>query len=219
MNEKCFIFTGGKEFYPEYVSKSDSPDKNSFIIAADSGCKNLLSFNKELCPNIILGDMDSENKEKAVKMFPSASFSFCAPEKDDTDTMIAVNCAINHGFCDIRILGGLGGRLDHTLSNIFMLQHIRENNAFAVITNGKNRIYIPDKNKSVFYKPDFSYKYISVIPIDEKLSGVTMTGFKYPLCNAVIYRKNAITISNELSQENAVISVDFGNFFIVESQD
>jgi len=43
-------------------------------------------------------------------------------EKDMTDTELAVNTAIDRGYKNIVIIGGTGTRLDHTLSNIFLLK-------------------------------------------------------------------------------------------------
>ena len=85
--------------------------EDSFIIAVDAGWQHADTLGVEA--DLVLGDFDSapEPKEKgAILKLPR--------EKDDTDTLYAVKEALRRGYTDITILGGLGGRLDHTFANM-----------------------------------------------------------------------------------------------------
>ncbi len=175
---RAFVFTGGKAFCAEKMT--DVPCDDDLIIAADSGCDTLRIFSekiKNVSPDIILGDMDSYSQDK-LSLFPDALFMPFPPEKDDTDTGLAVDTALSFGCAEIIIVGGLGGRLDHTLANVFLLEHIRCSGARGVITDGKNRAYLAEK-ENVFKLSE--RKYLSLIPLDDKLSSVEMDDrFKYP---------------------------------------
>ncbi|MFA9382090.1 MAG: thiamine diphosphokinase, partial [Acetanaerobacterium sp.] len=83
----------------------------AFVICADGGYDTALRIG--ITPHLFVGDMDS------VRMSPEGCEIMLSPaEKDDTDTMLAAKIAIERGYTDITIFGGLGGRLDHTLANI-----------------------------------------------------------------------------------------------------
>lgn len=215
--KRAFIFTGGKDFCPEKMT--DLPEKDDVVIAADSGCSLIAKFSKahfDISPDIILGDMDSYKGESTEKLFPDAVFAQFPPEKDDTDTALAVSVALEMGCGEIIIAGGLGGRLDHTLANVYILEYIKENGADAVITDGKNRAYLA-KNKNII---STARKYVSLIPLDDVVYGIYMDeGFKYPFSAEKLCRKRFVTVSNELVKESATLTLEKGLALIVESGD
>jgi thiamine pyrophosphokinase len=47
--------------------------------------------------------------------------------------------ALSRGATEILIIGGLSGRLDHTLSNLAILAHLNEKKIPATMTDGQNR--------------------------------------------------------------------------------
>ncbi len=213
---KCFIFTGGKDFYPERMT--ELPCERDLVIAADSGCENLLLFSERvkcIAPCVILGDMDSYGGS-LKNDFPDVRFIPFPPEKDDTDTSLAVKYALSDGCKDIVIVGGLGGRLDHTLANVFLLEYIRQNGARGMITNGKNIAYLAEK-KNYFEKN--SKKYVSLIPLDASIKNIVMRGFKYDIKRQELERSFFVTVSNEITASRALIEVGEGQALIVCSED
>ena len=62
-------------------------------------------------------------------------------------------------------------------------------------------------------------KYISLIPFSEKVNGVTLEGFKYPLQNYTMGGFNSLGISNEIIADEAKISLASGQLIVVESRD
>ncbi len=214
MSKKCYIYAWGDSFSTSTLGFVPNPD--DFLIAADSGCERLRGYG--LCPHVVIGDMDSLDIEKAKAMFPSAKYILLPVEKDYTDTKECLDYAIDEGFDDIVIIGGLGGRLDHTLANINLLAYAAKKGVDLEIVDGKNHAtYI--KNSSVEVLKRRGFKYLSLIPVSEKLSGVCMSGVKYPLENAEVCRDDAITVSNEIVGEKAVISVGAGEAVVIESAD
>lgn len=214
---KAIIVSGG--FIPvdflTYQIKNVNVDAD-LVICADSGADAL--FSAEIMPNVLLGDFDSINTEvfdyyvqQGVK---TVRFN---TNKDVTDTHIAIKYAINQGADKIIILGALGDRIDHTLSNIFLLEaylHL----AHCKIIDGKNRIeLINDGTKKVYSNKN--YKYISLIPVSKKVVGVTTDGLKYKLSNATIHRNDSFGVSNEILQTYGTVSIRKGLLAVIQAND
>ena len=210
---KSYIFIGGE------VDKSaleTAIPENALIIAADSGYDNakLLGY-AERC-DYIVGDFDS-TKEKA---FCSRAKIVRVPaEKDETDTQLALDIAIENGADDISIVGGLTGRLDHTLSNVYLLEYLASLGIYATICDGKNRVrYLKERSSLLIPKSD--YKYFGLLPADKDVKGVTINGAKYNLSNAKLEKSNpSFAISNEVSERFAMVSCKKGGLFVIESKD
>ncbi len=204
---KAFIYTGGK------INKdniTEHPKGDDLVIAADAGYRNALSLGEK--PTIVLGDFDSLDEtaipEKAEKIkVPS--------EKDFTDTQLAVETALARGADDIVIVGGLDGRLDHTLSNLSILEYLSKKNVHALITNGYNRVRFISSTSTLI--PRSGFKYISLLCLSEKAKGVSVEGCKYPLKNAKLARSFQYAVSNEIVGNCTLISVRKGELYIVES--
>ena len=205
---KAFIYVGGD------IDKSnitEHPKSDDLCIAADSGYKNALALGERV--DIILGDFDSYTQK-----IPEGTKIIKAPsEKDFTDTQMAVKEALERGADDIVIIGGLDGRLDHTLSNISILPELWKIRVHAVITNGTNRVRYMDSTSTLIAKS--GYRYVSLIAASEKLKGVSIEGCKYPLDNATLLRSNQYAVSNEITGNCALISVRKGACYIIESKD
>ena len=204
---KAIVFSGGN-IRAEFIT--ERPDEDDIIIAADSGLKNAEKMG--LVPDLLVGDFDSLGKEN----IPSGIKTVELPaEKDVTDTHVAIDAAIENGASQIIIIGGLDGRLDHTLSNMAILRMLFEKNIYAVITDGVNRIRYIKSTSTLLARSHF--KYFSLIADDKVVKGVDIEGGKYPLKNARIFRNHQFAVSNEITKNCALISVKKGGVFIVES--
>ena len=206
---RAFIYTGG-EIFPD--NKTEHPKGDDLRIAADSGYRNAVKLGDRV--DIFVGDFDSLDEgelDERVEVVP------LKPEKDVTDTQAAVDIALEKGADDIYIVGGLSGRLDHTLSNISILIDMKDCGRHAVIFDGRNRVrYI--RNDSYLIART-GYKYLSVIAADDLVKGVEMKGVKYPLHNAKLKKSFQYAVSNEVEGNCAFIAVKKGGLFIVESRD
>ncbi len=205
---KAFIYTGGSI---DIGNITEHPKSDDICIAADSGYKNALLLGEK--PTVLVGDFDSYTQ----KLPESVEILKAPAEKDFTDTQFAVKEALKRGADEIVIIGGLDGRLDHTLSNIYILPELWKMRIHAVITNGANRIRYINSSSTLIAKS--GYKYVSVIALSDKLKGVSIEGCKYPLDNALILRSNQYAVSNEVVGNCALISLKKGECFIIESKD
>ncbi len=218
-DKKCIIFTGGDKISPAGFEKTNFD--NAYIIAADSGCAQVEALNSagfEICPHLLLGDMDSFRKESAEKAFPKAEFLHFPPEKDYTDTQLALEVAKEKGYADIEIIGGTGGRVDHLMANLVLLRKGAKEGIKLTICDGKNKVFYFAGGKTVLSKSD-KYKYFSLLPDDADLCGVTIKGAKYNLDGAAVDKNLPITVSNEITQELCEIEIEKGACFIVQCSD
>jgi len=209
---KAYIYVGGN-IVPQNIT--EKPDKDDICIAADSGYKNARLLGADV--QTIVGDFDSMSQEDKDSIAAGTRIVTVPAEKDFTDTQLAVKTALENGATNIVIIGGLSGRLDHTLSNLAILQNLYENNIRATITDGANRIRYIKSSSDLIARSNF--KYLSVISCDEKVKGVSVEGCKYPLKNATLSNKFQYAISNEILKNCALISVKKGGIYIVESAD
>ena len=206
---RAFIYTGGTvraEFITEH------PKADDLCIAADQGYHTAKALGERI--DLLLGDFDSigqiprdENFE--IRQVPA--------EKDYTDTQLAVEIAIDRGAEEIIIIGGLSGRLDHTLSTLAILEDLNTRGVYCTVTDGQNRArYMKSTSTLIARSP---YKYLSLIAADEVVKGVDIEGCKYPLKKATLRRRNQFAVSNEITGNVAFISVKKGGVFIIESRD
>ncbi len=207
---KAFIYTGGNIFKDNITEK---PEDGDLKIAADSGYKNAIALGVSV--DMLVGDFDSLEHSELEGVNENIQIVTVPSEKDFTDTQLAVKLALEKGASYIVIIGGLDGRLDHTISNLAILESLYLQSKRGLITDGKNRVrYI--KNSSELISRS-AFKYLSLLAVDEKVKGVEIEGCKYPLKNATILRKHQFAVSNEISKNCALISVKKGGIYIIES--
>lgn len=191
------------------------------IIAVDGGLESAMKMN--LVPGYIVGDFDTVSKDilDSYRTNPNILFRQFNPEKDFTDTHSAINLAIELGTLSITILGGIGTRMDHSLANIQLLQMPLEQGIDAVIINSHNRIRLLGVKRKEIELKKSEYKYVSIIPMSECITGLTLTGMKYPLRNYEMYIEEAISlgVSNEIIEEPAVVKLKSGKIVLIESRD
>ena len=207
---RAFIYTGGS-VYAQGIT--EHPKGEDLKIAADSGIYTARALGDE--PDVFIGDLDSANEAEIPK---GVEVVHLKPEKDLTDTHAAVELAIAKGADEIIIIGGIGTRLDHTLSSLAILEDLYLRGLHnAIIVNGYNRArYVRDTTTLI---GSSHYKYLSVICADERARGVSIEGCKYPLKNTTLNRRFQFAVSNEIIKNCALISVRRGGIFIIESND
>ncbi|MBQ9087122.1 MAG: thiamine diphosphokinase [Clostridia bacterium] len=204
---KVFIYTGGV-IHPENIT--EHPKGDDLCIAADSGYENALALGEKV--HLLLGDFDSLRATD----IPRETERLQVPaEKDFTDTQLAVDTALKKGATEICIVGGLDGRLDHTLSNLAILEDLHAKKIYATITNGYNRVRYIESTSTLVARSGF--RYLSLLCLSEKAKGVSIEGCKYPLKNAALTRSFQYAVSNEITGNCALVSVRKGGIYIIES--
>lgn len=188
------------------------------VIAVDGGLAAAKRLN--IRPDAIVGDFDTVRGEllEKYRKIEGIAFEQHRPEKDETDTELALCTAMEAGVNDIVLLGATGGRLDHSIGNIHLLYEYLQKGVNASIVDEKNRLYILDRGKA-YRSGEVWGKYISFLPLTEEVHGITLKGFKYPLTDRDIRIGTSLCISNELEEETGTITFRDGVLICVESHD
>lgn len=215
--KRCLIITGGPidlGFARSYLS-GEGFDR---VIAVDRGLNAAWALG--IVPDVIVGDFDSADPAALAdfRRREHIVWEVHQPEKDDTDTELAIKRALAMGASHIVLLGATGGRLDHLLGNIHLLFPCLQRGVQASIVDPGNKLYLID-GEHHFKKKDVWGTYISFLPLTEDVRGITLRGFKYPLTDRDISIGTSLCISNELEDEEASITFREGVLVVVESRD
>ncbi len=208
---RAFIYTGGHVHHDRIT---EHPKAEDLCIAADAGYHTAKALGERL--DVLLGDFDS------IGAMPPEVPEDCEilqvpAEKDVTDTQLAVELALDRGAEDIVIIGGLSGRLDHTLSSLAILEALNLRGVYGVILDGQSRARFLRSSSTLIARS--TYKYLSLIAADEVIRGVELEGCKYPLRRATLRRSHQFAVSNEITGNVAFISIKRGGVYIIESTD
>lgn len=202
---KCVIFAG----MPVSQALCRFWQDADLIIAADAGYENARRLGLE--PDLLLGDYDS-----APRPPQSAKTLVLPAEKDDTDTYFAARRAIALGADEAVILGGLGGRLDHTLANLQTLVFLAQNGVRAWLADEANEVtaLLPGTH-IIPARPGW---YLSVFSAGDAARGVTLQGLKYPLHEAVVTNFFPVGVSNEFAADTAAVRLSEGVLYLMLSR-
>lgn len=211
------LISGGylEQSFAEEVMKRIGP---CHILVIDGALK--VADQLGILPEVILGDFDTVDAELLASYRTNQGITFEThdPVKNATDTELALEYAILQGAKEITILGALGGRMDHALANIQALLPAMEAGVPCEILDEQNRITLVNGRRT-FKKEESFGKYISFIPLTEKVEGITMEGFAYPVQNFTMVLGSSRGISNELTAKEASVSFDKGILLCIESRD
>lgn len=187
------------------------------VIAADGGYDHLPHLGIE--PIAIIGDFDSLEPGSPRK-FPCISYP---PEKDDTDTMLAVKLGLERECDQFVMIGALGGRIDHAFANLTALSYLREHDAYGVILDDINAVFMLCTGETYEPAKDDLLKpyddYISIFPFGMECATVSEEGVKYPLDTYELSAQFPLGVSNRITDpENCKITVHAGKILVIRTR-
>lgn len=207
INEKrrCMIIAGAPGADPSFIRQNVQP--GDYVICADRGFETALKAG--VTPCLLVGDFDSYTGAIPEKY---EVIGLC-PEKDYSDTFHAVQAGMERGFRSFVLLSATGGRLDHTLANLSLLEYIAENVAEGVILSENETIRLLIKGEYRF--EGMKGKTFSVFPFgcDEAL--ISYSGAKYPLKCGRLSHGMAMGLSNIFTSDPAQITVHGGQAMLI----
>lgn len=211
MQNTCLILLSYMECVTPDMAQ-ELAESADYIIAADGGQNCAREFG--LQPDCVIGDFDSTTLNED---FDCLYITYPA-EKDLTDTEAALTHALEKGCRNVILLGGMGGRLDHTMGNIGLLDKYYSSFDHMEFIDGKNRMeLLKDSGRTL--KRDAQYKYFGLISLNAEASGIDIRGAKYELTGASLERASTLGVSNEFSEDTVEIYVREGTLLIVRSAD
>lgn len=170
------------------------------VIAADGGMRHAAPLG--LLPELWVGDFDSEPRDLPARLAAVTRMVFPS-EKDRTDGELAVDEALARGATALTLVGAFGGpRADHAFLHLTMALQLAERGVPALLTSGDQE-GIPLLPGTV----EFDYAGGTVFSILAfcHLSGLTLTGAKWPLDSVDVPFGSSLTLSNEVADRLGVI--------------
>lgn len=160
-----------------------------------------------------IGDFDSVDvRELELIKEYCDEFVLLPREKDQTDSEAAIQYAIHHGYDEISLLGGMYGRSDHFLANVMLVYRYK---GIVTMQDRSNKIlYL---GKGMHYIEREEYDYLSFMAFEE--CELSLEGVKYPLSHQVIDLGDVYTISNEICEQQATVSIYRGHVLLIQSRD
>ncbi len=176
------------------------------VIAADGGAARLLSAG--VCPHLVVGDMDSLSRAALNSLQRAGAEILAFPSrKDETDLELALLEAVRRGADDITIVGALGGRLDHTLGNVYLLTMPQLRGKRARLVDGRTEVFVAWERAEIRGAPGDT---VSLIPLTPEVRGVWTEGLEYPLRGESLLMGPGRGISNVMLGSVARVSASDG---------
>jgi len=211
--KRALVITGGRVSLSQ-MKEMAANDDFDLKIGVDHGIDYMAEGG--IIPDIILGDFDSCHPDTMTYYEKKRIEKIVFPDKKDmTDTQLAFELLIERSVDEVIVLGGMGSRQDHSLANLLLMAYYGKK--FNLIyLDSTNRIELAKSYQSI---EKGNYKYISLLPISEKVFGVSFSGVKYPLNKATLKSSSSYGVSNEITADSAMLWVDQGDLLIIESND
>lgn len=207
------------DFFKGYVERQKVArnDSETAFVGVDLGAKRLLDMDFPI--DLAVGDFDSiEDKVYQQVAKKAASIEKLEPMKDETDTEHALGTVANlYPHAEYHLFGMLGGRVDHLLSNLWLIYQerfapiidhvhlVEENNAVSFLRPGQHRV---DRLKEMKY-----LSFVAMTPITD----LTLKNVVYPLDNYQMPTPLAL-ISNEFLPDQNTMKIAFSNGLILAIQ-
>lgn len=217
MNKFGIIVSGGtidEAFALQTLEKM----KPEYVIGVDKGVEFL--YDNQVMPTHIVGDFDSVSANiieyyKTQTQIPIREFR---PEKDASDTEIAVRLAIELGVEKLLLIGATGTRLDHVMANIQILKIAYDHGIKAYLIDPYNRISLAEKEVYLSEKDVFG-DYFSIFPFGGVVEDISIEGAKYPLVHYRLCPNDSRCVSNELAESEVKITFSQGMIILMETRD
>lgn len=220
---KSFALLGApKQLWPDDLKEQflKANRTGDLVIGVDRG--SLLLQKMGIKVDVAEGDFDSLKRNELAEIEKNvADIRYSNPEKDWTDAELAIRCAfLDYRVSHLTIFGATGGRLDHFLSNLFMVLK-PEFNQFAekiTLIDQQNSIKFYNAGKHLV-KRQLGYQYFGVATLNKVLN-LNINGAKYNL--AKFSSANPVSFSsNEFLPEKDTfeLSCAKGVVAVIQSKD
>ncbi|AYG00874.1 thiamine diphosphokinase [Lactococcus allomyrinae] len=206
---KILIVAGLAEVLP-----NESFDRK---IGVDRGSLFLIENGQE--PDLAVGDFDSVSADEFEKISVSSKEIVKLPvQKDKTDLEVALDWVLEKfPEAELTIIGSLGGRLDHLLTNVFLPTRPQYQTLAEKITviDQQNLVRYLLPGRHILYQIE-PYRYIGFMQV-ESADTLAIEGAKYPLKAEENFSQ--IYASNEFISNKMTVSLDQGMVIVIYSRD
>ena len=209
---RAIIFANGE------FCKSDIPDnlsENDLVIAADGGSRHCQTL--EIIPDCLIGDLDSADAD-LVSEWEKLGVEIIAfpPDKDQTDLELALLLAQDRGADKAWVYGAVGGRLDMTFGNLFLLAHPQLTIPTTLLC-GEEEVHLLHQGKTLIITGKQGDT-LSLIALNPDGAVITTRGVKYALDSEKLFFGHSRGISNTLTEAQATITNESGILAVIHTR-
>ena len=211
--QRIIIFANGE--IPNFENARSLLHSDDYIICADGGTRHALALG--LKPALVIGDMDSIDKEQWQKLKNAGvPIELFPRDKNETDFELALDRAIELEPKALLIIGALGGRLDQTFGNTVLLSNPRLAAIDVRLDDGVEEILFCRDQEEVRGR---SGDIVSLIPWGNPVRDVQTQNLKWPLQRETLFPEKTRGISNEMTGEVASITIASGLLLVIHRRE
>ena len=199
---RCVVFTAWCEGDPR---RFYAPEPEDFVLCADGGWP--LAVGCGVKPDLVIGDFDSAEAPDGlpVQIHPAM--------KDDTDTMLCLREGLRRGYGRFLLVGGMGGRLDHTLANLQSLCFAARRGASAEMIDGRTHCRLLTGGARLTLAPRPGY--LSLFSLSDVCRGLDIDGAAYELHGGRLTNAFPLGVSNAFREGAVTISLEEGMLLVM----
>jgi thiamine pyrophosphokinase len=192
------------------------------VVAADGGARHAAALGLRI--DRWVGDGDSLG-EAAIADLVAAGVPVerSSPDKDESDTELAILAALELGASAISVLGALGGpRADHAVANLTLLSMPALAGLDVRLVAGDARVRLlraprSDGSPSSVELDGRVGDLVSLLPVGGDAEGVSTAGLAYPLDDEPLLDGLTRGLSNRRRAPLATVTLRSGRLLVVET--
>lgn len=187
---------------------------DDYMIAVDGGLRHLRNLYKT--PHLLIGDLDSVTPDEVSQAeAQGVEIRRFKIDKDETDLELALLAAAAKGFDEIMLVAALGGRLDQTLANLFLLLLPELERIKVTIESGSEEVFLIRDAVEISGAPG---DVVSLIPLLGETQGVETRSLKYPLKKETLLPERTRGVSNVMLTDQAGVSILSGCLLCIHTR-
>jgi thiamine pyrophosphokinase len=216
---RALVFANGDLNAGSAVEAALDHTDDALIIAADGGARLALACDR--VPDVVVGDLDSLTPDEVADLRArGAEIEQHPAGKDETDLELTLLAAAKRGATWMRIIGGVGDRIDQTLANIYLLTLPELVDRDVRLVSGEQTLWLIEPGDHALDDANLAAKpgdTISLIPLVGDADNVRTVNMNYPLRGETLRLGPARGVSNVIAADGARVSFDAGLLLLVHT--
>lgn len=197
--------------------RREAAGPGTLVIGADGGAARAHAAGVRV--DLVVGDLDSLSQAALAELVAAGTeVRRALPDKDESDTELAILTALERVSGPIVVLGALGGaRIDHELANLLLLAHPRlDGRDVAILERATTirRVGMDTGPGDVTLTGERG-DLVTLLPIGGPVEGVTTHDLRYPLHAETLTPGPARGLSNELLGSSASVTSVRGRLLVI----